>query len=109
MEHISNEEKARRLCCSGCNNYVCYTNQKQCLTLKDLLTMADWKDEQIDTIMLTTEGCLRSFFESQGNTQESIDNFIDALKTQINENLNKTMKTTNQIDREANERKAGFN
>jgi hypothetical protein len=51
--------------------------------------MAQHKDEQIDTIMLTIEGCLRSFFESQGNTQESIDNFIDALKTQINENLNK--------------------
>jgi hypothetical protein len=53
------------------------------------MEMAQWKDKQIDTIMLTIEGCLRSFFESQGNTQESIDNFIDALKTQINENLNK--------------------
>ena len=52
----------------------------------------DWKDKQIDTIMLTTEGCLRSFFESQGNTKESIDNFIDAIKTQINKNLNKQSK-----------------
>ena len=53
------------------------------------LQAMQWKDEQIDTIMLTTEGCLRSFFESQGNTKESIDNFIDAIKTQINKNLNK--------------------
>ena len=53
------------------------------------LEAMQWKDEQIDTIMLTIEGCLCSFFESQGNTQESIDNFIDAIKTQINENLNK--------------------
>ena len=46
MEQISNEEKARQLCCSGCNNYVCYTNKRQCPTLKDLLRMAQWKDEQ---------------------------------------------------------------
>lgn len=43
---MNNEDYARHLCCSGCNNYVCYTNQKQCQTLKDLLTMAEWKDEQ---------------------------------------------------------------
>ena len=47
MEHLSNEEKARRLCCSGCNNYVCYTNKRQCPTLEDLLRMAQWKDEKI--------------------------------------------------------------
>lgn len=46
MEHVSNEDYARHLCCSGCNNYVCYTNQEQCRTLKDLLIMADWKDEE---------------------------------------------------------------
>jgi len=58
--------------------------------IKDVIqSTMQWKDEQIDTIMLTTEGCLRSFFESQGNTKESIDNFMDAIKTQINKNLNK--------------------
>lgn len=46
MEHVSNEEKARLLCCSDCKNYVCYTNKKRCQALEDLLTMADWKDEQ---------------------------------------------------------------
>lgn len=46
-----------------------------------------WKDKQIDVILLTMEGCLRSFFESQGNTQKSIDNFIDAIKAQIDKNL----------------------
>ena len=42
----TNEEKARRLCCSDCKNYVCYTNKKRCQALEDILTMADWKDEQ---------------------------------------------------------------
>jgi hypothetical protein len=96
MKTISNEEKAKEIAKDNreyyyegdigwgakesCSEEECYESALQAM---------EWKDEKIDTIMLTTEGCLRSFFESQGNTQESIDNFIDALKTQINENLNK--------------------
>ena len=86
MEHVSNEEKAEEISqqwWSDCGW------QLQAAAYDAAIEAMEWKDEQIDTIMLTTEGCLRSFFESQGNTQESIDNFIDAIKTQINENLNK--------------------
>jgi hypothetical protein len=83
---MTNEEKAKTLV-DGLG--IIYTDCNRVTIKKLLIKMAEWKDEQIDTIMLTIEGCLRSFFESQGNTQESIDNFIDALKTQINENLNK--------------------
>lgn len=60
---------------------------EECELIDALYEMADWKNEQIDTILHTVEGCLRSFFESRGNTQESIDNFIDALESQINKNL----------------------
>ena len=82
---MTNEEKAKEISQQwwGCGK------QQQITAYEAAIEAMAWKDEQIDTIMLTTEGCLRSFFESQGNTQESIDNFIDALKTQINENLNK--------------------
>lgn len=82
---MTNEEKAKSLVGSKPLSSMITTTDFEKLAVE----MARWKDEQIDTIMLTTEGCLRSFFESQGNTKESIDNFIDALKTQINENLNK--------------------
>lgn len=58
------------------------------------LQAMQWKDEQIDTILLTVEGCLRLFFESQGNTKESIDNFIDAIKAQINKNLSEWKKSS---------------
>jgi hypothetical protein len=90
---MTNEEKARELAFESpqCQMYIdnkC-TQNFPCDRFKVSLAMAEWKDEKIDTIMLTIECCLRSFFESQGNTKESIDNFIDALKTQINENLNK--------------------
>lgn len=43
---MNNEDYARHLCCSGCNNYKCYTDKKQCRTLKDILIMAERKDEQ---------------------------------------------------------------
>ena len=97
---MTNEEKANEIAmpCQGCEcewtKEKMYKQQycKDCVAQDKFIAAIEameWKDEQIDTIMLTTEGCLRSFFESQGNTQESIDNFIDALKTQINENLNK--------------------
>lgn len=82
METISNEEKAKEFATSYDGKIIGFARIAA-------LQMAQWKDEQIDTILLTTECCLRSFFESKGNTQESIDNFIDALKKQIDKNLNK--------------------
>lgn len=47
MEHISNEDKARSLCCSGCNDYNCYTKAGSCVQLKNIMRMAEWKDEKI--------------------------------------------------------------
>lgn len=88
MAEMIAERNGNQRYCKNCDD-CCqpYNSTDDCF--KSAMKAMQWKDEQIDTIMLTTEGCLRSFFESQGNTQESIDNFIDALKTQINENLNK--------------------
>lgn len=87
-EHpMGNEQKAKEI--AEQSAYLSDFPHDKKSVMYGALEAMEWKDEQIDTIMLTTEGCLRSFFESQGNTQESIDNFIDALKTQINENLNK--------------------
>jgi hypothetical protein len=48
MEHISNEDKARSLCCSGCNDYNCYTKAGSCVQLKNIMRMAEWKDEQFE-------------------------------------------------------------
>lgn len=46
MKTISNVEKARSLCCSGCNKYQCYTDNGSCVNLKNLIIMAEWKDKQ---------------------------------------------------------------
>ncbi len=47
----TNEEKARKICCSGCENYNCYTKKEICDTLKMLLIMAEWKDEQFKSMI----------------------------------------------------------
>ena len=88
MEHVSNEEKARRLCCSGCNNYVCYTNKKQCPTLKDLLTMAKWKDEQrekekqqwIDKAAEWLRMTMDFFNNGEFNTDKFVNDFKQEMK-----------------------------
>lgn len=82
---MNNEEKASKLCdliCSACKDEICREDVEDVL-----LCMAEWKDKQIDTILLTMEGCLRSFFESRGNSEESINTFINAIKAQIDKNL----------------------
>lgn len=83
---MTNEEKAQEISLQWWSECGW---QLQATAYDSAIEAMQWKDKQIDSIMLTTEGCLRSFFESQENTQESIDNFIDALKTQITENLKK--------------------
>ena len=93
---MTNEQKAKEIAENNRLNYFegeigwgakIVSSEEECYD--SAIQAMEWKDEQIDTILLTTECCLRSFFESQGNTQESIDNFIDALKKQIDKNLNK--------------------
>ena len=78
----TNEDYARHLCCSGCNNYVCYTNKKQCQTLNDLLTMAQWKDEQHkqerQQLIYNAAEWFRNRFPNMSN--ESIEKFKEDMK-----------------------------
>ena len=91
---MTNEEKAVEIAHA---NKRCYTEEElgcgfpieysddECYD--SAMEMAQWKDKQIDTIMLTTEACLKSYFLSQGNSEEAINGFINAIKSQIDKNL----------------------
>lgn len=85
---MTNEEKAKQIS----NDYpmppTFITNGDVRVMMENsALQMSEWKDKQIDTILFTAEGCLRSFLESQRNSQESINNFFSAIKMQIDINL----------------------
>lgn len=80
---MTNEEKANEISCGQASE----TDYIKTAAYNGAIEMAEWKDKQIDTILLTAEACLRSFLDSQGNTPESITNFLSAIKKQIDINL----------------------
>lgn len=94
-----NEQKAKEIAERCYLDYVDEGNMiessEECY--QSALQAMQWKDEQIDIILLTVEGCLRSFFTMRGNTKESIDNFIDAIKAQINRDLSEWKKSSKDI------------
>ena len=82
---MTNEEKAREIMLeTDCGDYICAPAMTECA-----LKAMQWKDEQSAIKQDTATACIFSFFKLQGNTDEQINNFIAAIETQIEKNMEK--------------------
>lgn len=81
---MTNEEKARSLCCSGCNDYNCYTKGGSCVQLKNLMRMAEWKDEQVAEKCkhFLDHTCFGEYYNRQGilDVTKLFDDLIKFIK-----------------------------